>query len=73
MAETNRTPFDFSEGESELVSGFNIEYGSVGFVLIFLREYAMILMFSSLSMIIFAGPQLFGPFGALVSCIITSG
>jgi len=61
VAETNRTPFDFSEGESELVSGFNIEYGSVGFVLIFLREYAMILMFSSLSIIIFAGPQLFGP------------
>ena len=73
VAETNRTPFDFSEGESELVSGFNIEYGSVGFVLIFLREYAMILMFSSLSIIMFAGPQLFGPWGALLSCLITSG
>jgi len=43
IAETNRTPFDFAEGESELVSGFNIEYGSVIFALIFIAEYARII------------------------------
>ena len=43
IAETNRTPFDFAEGESELVSGFNIEYGSVMFALIFMAEYASII------------------------------
>lgn len=46
IAETNRTPFDFAEGESELVSGFNVEYGAGGFTLIFIAEYSIILFFS---------------------------
>jgi NADH-quinone oxidoreductase subunit H len=43
LAETNRTSFHFDEGESELVSSFNIENGAGGFALIFLAEYASIL------------------------------
>lgn len=55
LAETNRTPFDFAEGESELVSGFNIEYRGGGFALIFLAEYANILFIRIISVLIFMG------------------
>nr|AML26688.1 NADH dehydrogenase subunit 1 [Nitidulidae sp. BMNH 1274727] len=55
LAETNRTPFDFAEGESELVSGFNVEYSSGGFAMIFLAEYASILFMSMLSCMLFLG------------------
>nr|ANW36813.1 NADH dehydrogenase subunit 1 [Biston panterinaria] len=55
MAETNRTPFDFAEGESELVSGFNVEYSSGGFALIFLAEYSSILFMSMLFVLIYLG------------------
>ena len=55
LAETNRTPFDFAEGESELVSGFNTEYRSGGFALIFMAEYASILFIRVLFTIIFLG------------------
>lgn len=55
LAETNRTPFDFAEGESELVSGFNIEYGSGGFALLFLAEYARIIFMSYLIALVFFG------------------
>nr|WKU83754.1 NADH dehydrogenase subunit 1 [Allograpta obliqua] len=55
LAETNRTPFDFAEGESELVSGFNVEYSSGSFALIFLSEYASILFMSMLFSLIFLG------------------
>lgn len=48
LAETNRSPFDFAEGESELVSGFNIEYSSGGFAILFIAEYARILFMSGL-------------------------
>lgn len=55
LAETNRTPFDFAEGESELVSGYNTEYRSGGFALIILAEYTRILFISFLFVIIFLG------------------
>nr|QGW36329.1 NADH dehydrogenase subunit 1 [Dolichoderus sibiricus] len=53
LAELNRTPMDFIEGESELVSGFNIEYFSGSFALIFMGEYGMIIFFSMLMSIMF--------------------
>nr|ATL63089.1 NADH dehydrogenase subunit 1 [Cassida circumdata] len=56
LAETNRTPFDLAEGESELVSGFNIEYSSGGFALIFMSEYMNILFMSMImSMFVLGG------------------
>lgn len=58
LAETNRTPFDFAEGESELVSGFNVEYRSGGFALIFLAEYASILFMRILFSLVFLGGDL---------------
>nr|YP_003457239.1 NADH dehydrogenase subunit 1 [Ceratias uranoscopus]BAI77274.1 NADH dehydrogenase subunit 1 [Ceratias uranoscopus] len=55
LAETNRAPFDLTEGESELVSGFNVEYAAGPFALFFLAEYSNILLMNTLSAILFLG------------------
>nr|AXS66120.1 NADH dehydrogenase subunit 1 [Curculionoidea sp. 28 KM-2017] len=55
LAETNRSPFDFAEGESELVSGFNVEYSSGGFAMIFLAEYSNILFMSVVCVFLMLG------------------
>nr|ADW93570.1 NADH dehydrogenase subunit 1 [Lygosoma sp. CDS-2011] len=56
LAETNRAPFDLTEGESELVSGFNVEYAAGPFALFFLAEYANIMMMNTLTCILFFNP-----------------
>nr|YP_009424385.1 NADH dehydrogenase subunit 1 [Niviventer cremoriventer]ARM56483.1 NADH dehydrogenase subunit 1 [Niviventer cremoriventer] len=56
LAETNRAPFDLTEGESELVSGFNVEYAAGPFALFFMAEYTNIILMNALSTIVFLGP-----------------
>nr|YP_004222084.1 NADH dehydrogenase subunit 1 [Penelopides panini]ADW41482.1 NADH dehydrogenase subunit 1 [Penelopides panini] len=57
LAETNRAPFDLTEGESELVSGFNVEYAAGPFALFFLAEYANIMLMNTLTAILFLNPS----------------
>lgn len=59
LAETNRTPFDLAEGESELVSGFNVEYSRGGFAFIFLAEYSNILLIRFIRSLLFLGGNYF--------------
>nr|YP_271963.1 NADH dehydrogenase subunit 1 [Alectura lathami]AAQ23395.1 NADH dehydrogenase subunit 1 [Alectura lathami]AAR10277.1 NADH dehydrogenase subunit 1 [Alectura lathami]QNN84314.1 NADH dehydrogenase subunit 1 [Alectura lathami]QXU59878.1 NADH dehydrogenase subunit 1 [Alectura lathami] len=57
LAETNRAPFDLTEGESELVSGFNVEYAAGPFTLLFLAEHANIMLMNTLTAILFLNPS----------------
>nr|ARH02768.1 NADH dehydrogenase subunit 1 [Callosciurus notatus]QKN18950.1 NADH dehydrogenase subunit 1 [Callosciurus notatus] len=58
LAETNRAPFDLAEGESELVSGFNVEYAAGPFALFFVAEYTNIIMMNALTTTLFLGALL---------------
>jgi NADH-quinone oxidoreductase subunit H len=60
LAETNRAPFDLPEAESELVSGYNVEYSSMGFALFFLGEYSSMILMSALTVVMFLGGWLHG-------------
>ena len=64
LAETNRSPFDLPEGESEIVAGFFVEYSSMSFGLFFLGEYANMILMSGLTTILFLGGW-YGPFNIL--------
>nr|YP_010373161.1 NADH dehydrogenase subunit 1 [Aldisa cooperi]UPI11627.1 NADH dehydrogenase subunit 1 [Aldisa cooperi] len=61
VAETNRAPFDFAEGESELVSGFNVEFGGGLFAMLFLAEYASILFMSMATSVWFFSQSYMSP------------
>nr|YP_010230750.1 NADH dehydrogenase subunit 1 [Cacatua goffiniana]QSV10427.1 NADH dehydrogenase subunit 1 [Cacatua goffiniana] len=72
LAETNRSPFDLTEGESELVSGFNVEYSAGPFALFFLAEYANIMLMNALTTLLFLNPSMLNPPSGLFPLILAT-
>nr|YP_007624579.1 NADH dehydrogenase subunit 1 [Cacatua moluccensis]AEA35979.1 NADH dehydrogenase subunit 1 [Cacatua moluccensis]AYN50532.1 NADH dehydrogenase subunit 1 [Cacatua moluccensis] len=72
LAETNRSPFDLTEGESELVSGFNVEYSAGPFALFFLAEYANIMLMNALTTLLFLNPSTLSPPSELFPLILAT-
>nr|APC60984.1 NADH dehydrogenase subunit 1 [Isothrix sinnamariensis] len=72
LAETNRAPFDLTEGESELVSGFNVEYAAGPFALFFMAEYMNILLMNALTTIIFLNSMPTNMFPEIYSMTFTT-
>lgn len=71
LAETSRVPFDLTEAESELVSGYMTEHASVAFVLLFLTEYASILLFSVINSVLWIGSSNYLELALSVNFILT--
>nr|YP_010373200.1 NADH dehydrogenase subunit 1 [Cadlina olgae]UPI11666.1 NADH dehydrogenase subunit 1 [Cadlina umiushi] len=72
VAETNRAPFDFAEGESELVSGFNVEFGGGLFAMLFLAEYASILFMSVATSVWFFSQSFLPPLSLSMEVVVVS-